>query len=216
MAQWLKNLPEMQKTHRKSGFHPWVGKITWRRKWQPSPVFLPEKSHWQKSLAGYSPKGQKESDTTECPRKHPILVNKICIVFFILVDSWLDYTPTSWKWKIQSQSIRSLKNDNPELFLVVFPLYIYFVCRHDHNLKNRMCAQKCATLINYATKKEAGYIFDFASWQIQFAFLTFCVCHHSFFPIGFSVFSPCSFLVFFNFDPIIPESPFHHLWLFSN
>ena len=55
MAQWLKNLPEMQKTHRKSGFHPWVGKITWRRKWQPTPVFLPEKSHWQKSLAGYSP-----------------------------------------------------------------------------------------------------------------------------------------------------------------
>ena len=36
-----------------------------RRKWQPTPVFLPEKSHGQRSLAVYSPKGLKESDTTE-------------------------------------------------------------------------------------------------------------------------------------------------------
>ena len=37
------------------GFSPWVGKIPWRRKWQPSPVFLPGKSHGQRSLVGYSP-----------------------------------------------------------------------------------------------------------------------------------------------------------------
>ena len=37
----------------------------WRRKWQPTPVFLPGKSHGQRSLAGYSPWGRKESDTTE-------------------------------------------------------------------------------------------------------------------------------------------------------
>ena len=34
---------------------PWVGKIPWRRKWQPPPGFLPGKSHGQRSLAGYSP-----------------------------------------------------------------------------------------------------------------------------------------------------------------
>ena len=45
------------------GFDPWVGKIPWRRKWQPSPVFLPGKSHRQRSLAGYSSWGHKESDT---------------------------------------------------------------------------------------------------------------------------------------------------------
>ena len=33
----------------------WVGKIPWRRKWQPTPVFLPGKSHGHRSLAGYSP-----------------------------------------------------------------------------------------------------------------------------------------------------------------
>ena len=42
---------------------PWVRKIPWRRKWQPTPVFLPGKSHGQRSLAGYSLWGHKESDT---------------------------------------------------------------------------------------------------------------------------------------------------------
>ena len=37
----------------------------WRRKWQPTPVLLPGKSHGQRSLVGYSPWGRKESDMTE-------------------------------------------------------------------------------------------------------------------------------------------------------
>ena len=41
------------------------GKIPWRWKWQPTPVFLPGKSDGWRSLAGYSPWGYKESDTTE-------------------------------------------------------------------------------------------------------------------------------------------------------
>ena len=47
------------------GFDPWVGKIPWRREWQPTPVFLPAEFHGQRSLAGYSPWGRKESDTTK-------------------------------------------------------------------------------------------------------------------------------------------------------
>ena len=50
---------------RRPGFDPWVRKIPWRSVWQPTPVFLPEKFHGQRSLAGYSPEGRKESDTTE-------------------------------------------------------------------------------------------------------------------------------------------------------
>ena len=42
------------------GFDPRVGKIPWRRKWQPTAVFLPRKSHGQRSLAGYSPWGHKK------------------------------------------------------------------------------------------------------------------------------------------------------------
>ena len=46
-------------------FDPWVGKIPWSRKWQPTPVFLPGELHGQRSLAGYSPWDPKESETTE-------------------------------------------------------------------------------------------------------------------------------------------------------
>ena len=45
-------------------FNPWVGKIPWRRKWQPTPLFLPGKSHGQRSLVAYNSWGPKESDTT--------------------------------------------------------------------------------------------------------------------------------------------------------
>ena len=46
-------------------FDPWIGKMPWRRKWQPTPVFLPEEFHGRRSLVGYDPSGHKESDTTE-------------------------------------------------------------------------------------------------------------------------------------------------------
>ena len=44
---------------------PWVGKIPWRRKWQPTPVFMPGKFHGWRNLADYSPQGCKEWDMTE-------------------------------------------------------------------------------------------------------------------------------------------------------
>ena len=54
------------------GFSPWVGKTPWRKKRQPTPVFLPGKSHWQRNLAGYSPWGCKESDSTESDKTPPM------------------------------------------------------------------------------------------------------------------------------------------------
>ena len=57
----VKNLPAVPETE----FDPWVGEIPWRREWLPFPVFLHGKFHGQRSLAGYSPWGRKESDTTE-------------------------------------------------------------------------------------------------------------------------------------------------------
>ena len=46
-------------------FDPWIRKILWSRKWQPTPVFLPGKRHGQRSLVGYSSWGPKELDITE-------------------------------------------------------------------------------------------------------------------------------------------------------
>ena len=50
---------------RRCRFNPWIGKIPWRRKWKPTPVFLPWECNGQRSLAGYNPRGCKESATTE-------------------------------------------------------------------------------------------------------------------------------------------------------
>ena len=50
---------------RKGMFDPWVGKILWRRKWKPTPVFLLGKYHGQRSLAGYNPQSRTELDTNE-------------------------------------------------------------------------------------------------------------------------------------------------------
>ena len=51
--------------HKRLGFDLWVGKIPRRRAWQPTLIFLPEESHGQKSLVGYSPQGHKELGMTE-------------------------------------------------------------------------------------------------------------------------------------------------------
>ena len=50
---------------RRPGIDPWVGKIPWRREWQPTLVFLPGEFHGQRSLMGYSPWSHKELNTTE-------------------------------------------------------------------------------------------------------------------------------------------------------
>ena len=50
---------------RRCQINPWVRKIPWSRKWQPTPVFLPGNFHGQRNLVGYSPWGHKESDMIE-------------------------------------------------------------------------------------------------------------------------------------------------------
>ena len=113
----------MQETQRR-GFDPWVGKIPWRRKWQPSPVFLYGKSHGQRILAGYSPRDHKESDTTEqvnctdntawkCKGKKAmcVLVAQSCPTLCIPIDcahqaslsisnswSFLKFMSIEWQW----------------------------------------------------------------------------------------------------------------------
>jgi len=65
VALVVKNLPANGRALKKLKFDPWVGKIPWRRAWQPTPVSLPGDSHGQRSLTGYSPWGGKKPDTTQ-------------------------------------------------------------------------------------------------------------------------------------------------------
>ena len=61
VTQMVKNLLARVSRPR---FNPWVGKIPWRRKFQPTPVVLPRNSHGQETLTGFSP-GVAESDMAE-------------------------------------------------------------------------------------------------------------------------------------------------------
>ena len=66
-TQWLsgKRICLQCKRRKRCGFDPWVGKIPWRRAWQPTPVFLPGESPGQRSPSGYSPWGCIKPDTAE-------------------------------------------------------------------------------------------------------------------------------------------------------
>ena len=73
----VKNLSAMQET----GIDLWFGKVPWKRKWHPTPVLLPGKSHGHRSLVGYHPWGHKESDTTE---RTSLL---LCIILFACIGT---------------------------------------------------------------------------------------------------------------------------------
>ena len=83
---------------RRRGFEPWVRKIPWRRKWQPTPVFLSGKFHGQKSLAGYSQWSRKELDTTEHAFKPSQQKAKGIIIFRTKEDIFVSFAVSSRTW----------------------------------------------------------------------------------------------------------------------
>ena len=124
----------------KTQFNPWVGKIPWRRKWQLTPVFFPGEFHGHRSLAGYSPQGLKEWDTTE----QLSLYAWHCLVFNIpappsLSTSWSfviprpaassvrssAWMPTSWSTPLSSFSVSSSFFFSFFLFSSSFPLSLF-------------------------------------------------------------------------------------------
>ena len=90
---------------KRPGFSAWVGKIPWRRKWQPTPVFLPGKSHGRRNLVGYSPWGRKESDTTE--QLHFLYFTCKCIYIYIYL-----WSAVSWGLSVICMFLRAkLQNE---------------------------------------------------------------------------------------------------------
>ena len=65
MAQTVKSPPANAGDAGDTGSVPGLEDSPWRREWLPTPIFLPGEFKGQRSLAGYSPRGRKESDTTE-------------------------------------------------------------------------------------------------------------------------------------------------------
>ena len=74
---------------RRCRFAPSVGKIPWRRKWQPTPVFLPGESHGQRNMVGHPPqvtkRGHKKLDTTESLKVHSLFTSLLAA--FLLFET---------------------------------------------------------------------------------------------------------------------------------
>ena len=93
LSRWLRGKKKKKSAYqcRRRMFDPWVRRIPWKGKWQPTPVFLPGKSHGQRSPAGYSLRGHKESDMTErlsmqksqTKQTKSVLRSDICSVFVL-------------------------------------------------------------------------------------------------------------------------------------
>ena len=81
---------------RRCGFDSWVGKIPWRRAWQPTPVFLPGEPQVQRSLAGYSPWG--------CKRVRRNLATKPPPPVYNVHPKGKKQTNRSWMCFLRSQS----------------------------------------------------------------------------------------------------------------
>ena len=71
---------------RRRRFSPWVGKISWRRKWQPAPVFLPMKPHGQRSLAGYRRWGHRVRHDSATEQGHCATACLCSVVLIAFVD----------------------------------------------------------------------------------------------------------------------------------
>ena len=97
-----------------------VRKIPWRRKQQPIPVFLPEKSHGQRRLAGYSPKGHKQPNTTEQLSTH--MIPSYTFSAAITVKHALVSAFCLSGWKVTSTTLRSCHLLPFNLSLLFIPL----------------------------------------------------------------------------------------------
>ena len=95
--------------HRRCGFGPWVGKIPWRRKWQPTPIFLPEKSHGPRSLVGYSSWDHKESGMTEHACTLLLLLLLLLLMMITITDVIDTYFSRNAKFITKNSTTGTMK-----------------------------------------------------------------------------------------------------------
>ena len=112
---------------RRLQFDPWVQEITWRRKWQPTPVFSPGKSHGQRSLVGYSPRGLQSETwlSMHPPVNYQSNIESALISLYVSVIGW-KYSMGSmvlvqiwfWVWKQSSWGSQSIISPQSETWQV--------------------------------------------------------------------------------------------------
>ena len=112
--------------HKRSGFNPWVGKISWRRAWQPTPEFLPGKFRGQRSLVGYSPLGCKELDMTEATKHACTRHNTGLSIPGSLSQRRGTFPPNLWYWLFSNCTSTPTYQVENVLDLIFIYLWILF------------------------------------------------------------------------------------------
>ena len=136
-----------------SSVFPWVGKILWRRAWQPIPVLLPGKSHEQRSLVGYSPWSHKESDTTWHACIHSCFVLLTC-VYSLIKNGSLRIIKLLEKWRVSDLTfspihpLRLWTSSTKPFQIILIPIAIYGVAQSWTRLKQQQQQQSSITLQN--------------------------------------------------------------------
>ena len=132
-------------------FDPWVRKISQRKKWQPTPVFLPGESHGQRSLVGYSPWGHQELDKTEQAKRRALA----------LMGEDLGETQTLPLHCLVTLSTKSC-------WVRVFSFQIR---NKDHNTFSQVCCKNCQVMFwKWFNICKVNY--DFPQSSIQLNYLT--------------------------------------------
>ena len=109
---WMEEPGRLQSMGSLRGRHDWATSLSlstfmhWRRKWQPTPVFLPGEPHRRRSLVGCSPWGRTERDTTEVTQQQQqqqVLINYIKGLF--VKDPFDNGSVILWFWKLQESQM---------------------------------------------------------------------------------------------------------------
>ena len=106
---------------RRPGFDPWVGKIPWRKEWQPTPVFLPGESHGQRSLALQS-MGSQRVRPNQVTNAHDLAAITGCFLFLCLFF-------TSLSTRTESQRVFSIKQSILVSQQIAVTCLTYCMCR---------------------------------------------------------------------------------------
>ena len=101
--------------HKRRGFDPWMGKIPWRRAWQPTSVFSPGRSYGHRSVVGYSPWGHKDWSNNSCSYEQIASLLYPCLDFLIC-EMELKVTLSGLLWELRELTQWTL-------FLIYFYLF---------------------------------------------------------------------------------------------
>ena len=133
--RWLTD-KESACQYRRHKFHPWVRKIPWRRKWQPTPIFLSGKSHGQRSMADYSPWGHKKvrHDLETKQQQYTYIYVCVCVCVCVYIYRCVCVCVCNWFTSLYTWNkhiFKSTKGQSVKNLPAVQKTQVWSLCQED-------------------------------------------------------------------------------------